>query len=80
MIEPTNVIRVNGEYLYIVGKDRGFLHPQDRGLWQAYKVTWDWHRGEWHFGDDDIWLTDGKQIVAREIGWNRRREKCKGDR
>lgn len=76
MIRPSTVIRVQGEYLYIVAQDEGLQHPEDRGLWCAYKVTWNWHRGEWHFGDDDVWMTDGEKIIAREIGWDRRREVC----
>ena len=69
------VIKIGNEYYKLIRKDSGFLHPEDRGLWLAWKVRWD----EDHFGghDDDDWMIteDGKEIIAREVGWDRKRFK-----
>ena len=65
----------DGNHYMLLGQDSGFPHPEDKGLWQAYKVDWDWKRGEWEYNDDDIWmLSDKYEVIAREIGWDRRRE------
>ena len=70
------VIKAQDENHYtLLAKDSGFPHKEDEGLWQAYKVDWNSKTGEWQYNDDDIWmLTDDFQVVAKEIGWDRRRE------
>ena len=68
------VIRLGGHHYRIRYQDKGTLRPEDRGLWRALRVEWD---GD-HWGihdDDDYLITDEGAVVAREIGWDLRREK-----
>ena len=73
-MRPNTVIKAqDGQFYRIRYRDSGFPHREDRGLWRALRVTWD---GD-HFGvhdDDDYVLTDDGEVVAREIGWELRRE------
>ncbi len=68
------VIWIEGEFYRLRYIDSGVLRPEDRDLWRCLKVTWD---GD-HFGvhDDDDWLIDmeNRKVVARETGWDLRRE------
>ena len=67
------VIRIEGEFYRLLYRDPGTLRPEDRGLWRALKVTWD--RDHWGFHDDDDYLlSDDGKVIAREIGWDLRRE------
>lgn len=67
----------DGNHYLLLEKDPGFPHPEDKGLWRAYRTEWN-SRGEWEFNNDDVWmLTDDYKVVAREIGWGRRREEVK---
>lgn len=64
----------DGNYYTLLAKDKGFPHKEDEGLWQAYKVDWSTKTGEWQYNDDYVWmLSDDLKVVAREIGWDRRR-------
>ena len=68
------VIEINGSYYRVRYRDPGFTHSEDDGLWRCHKVALDWN-GNWYCCDDDDYLiTDDGQIVAREVGWDLRRE------
>lgn len=68
-----SVIRIEGEYYRLRYRDSGFTHKEDKGLWRADKVTWD--RDHWGIHDDDDYLlSDDGKVIARETGWNLRRE------
>ena len=70
------VIRINVEFYRLRYRDPGTFRPEDRGLWRADKVTWD--KDHWGYHDDDDYLiTDDRRVVAREIGWDLRREEMK---
>ena len=76
-VTPTGklIAEINGEYYMLRYKDRGELCPADKGLWRSIKV-WRNQFGNWVCCDDDDWLIDRNgKIVAREIGWDLRREK-----
>lgn len=69
------IIGADGLFYRLRCRDRGFPHPEDRGLWRADRVTWD--GDHWGFHDDDDWmLTDDGRIIAREAGWELRRERA----
>ena len=69
------IIEIGGECYKVRGYDPGILRPEDRGLLRAHKVKQDWG-GFWFCCDDDDYLIDREgKIIAREIGWNLRREK-----
>lgn len=73
-MKENTVIRLGGHHYRIRYRDHGILRPEDRGLWRALRVTWD---GD-HWGihdDDDYLITDSGEVIAREIGWDLRREK-----
>ena len=73
MKEGTVIKGADGNYYRIQYRDSGFPHKEDKGLWRCLLVEWD---GD-HFGvhdDDDYLLTEDGQVVAREIGWDLRRE------
>ena len=67
---------IDGETYRIRCVDNGFPHPEDRGLYRAHKVTLD-QFGRWVCCDDDDYMIDpvSCRIVAKEIGWELRREK-----
>ena len=50
------------------------IRYKDHGLWRADKVKRD--RNGWWFccDDDDYLIDDSGRIVAREVGWDLRRE------
>lgn len=67
------VYKIGDEYYRIRGKDSGVHHAEDRGLWRADKVAWT--GTGWRIVDDDDYLIDDdRRIVARESGWELRRE------
>lgn len=68
-----DVIRIDGEYYRLMYRDPGVLRPEDKGLWRALHVTWDGDRFGIH-DDDDYLLSDDRRVVARETGWDLRRE------
>lgn len=73
MFIPNSVIKLGGRHYRIHYKDKGFLRPEDKGLWRALHVEWD--KDHWGIHDDDDYLiTDLGEVVAREIGWDLRRE------
>lgn len=65
---------INGCYYRLRYIDTGFVHAKDKGLWRCDLVTWD--GDHWGYHDDDDWMVDpdGWKVVAREIGWDLRRE------
>ena len=68
------IIEIEGKFYRIRYRDRGFPHEEDRGLWRAEMVAQD-PIGFWYVCDDDDYLIDDSgKVVAREIGWNLRRE------
>ena len=76
MKESTVIKAKDDRYYRIRYRDNGFPHPEDRGLWRSDKVTWE----DDHWGvhdDDDYLLTDEGEVVAREVGWDLRREEVK---
>ena len=69
------VIIIDGEYYKLRQKDDGFLHPEDRGLWRAGKVEWDRKLCFWNpVDDEDYMIAENRKIVAKEYGWDLRRE------
>ena len=70
---PDIVTAQDGHQYHLLGRDSGFLHPEDKGLWHGIRVAKN-ARGDWYPCDDDDWmLSDDLQIVAREVGWDRKR-------
>ena len=68
------IIRIVDSYYRARYKDPGVLRPEDKGLIRCHKVKQDWN-GEWFCCDDDDYLVDENgKIVARETGWDLRRE------
>lgn len=66
------IIKVGDEYFKLIRREVAPMHEEDRGLWLAWKVRWEGN----HFGchDDDDWLlSDDGEVVAREVGWDRKR-------
>lgn len=75
MREDTVIKGKDGHHYKIRFQSKGLIHPEDNGLWWADRVTWNWKLGYWMHHDDDVYiLTDEGQVIAREIGWNLRRE------
>ena len=75
-MRENTVIRLGGHHYRIRSRDSGFPHKEDRGLWRADRVTWDGDHWGYH-DDDDYLITDDGEVVAREIGWDLRREELK---
>ena len=68
------IISIGGSFYRVRYRDPGVLRTEDKGLWRCHKVDRDWN-GRWFCCDDDDYLiTDDGRIVARETGWNLRRE------
>ena len=69
-------VEIGGEFYRLLYVDDGFVHPEDRGLYRAIRVTQD-QFGRWSAADDDDYMIDPAsfQIVAREFDWCKRREK-----
>lgn len=70
------ILLIEGEYYRLRYADKGFPHEEDRGLWRADKVRKN-GAGDWFPCDDDDFMIDieRKKVVAKEIGWELRREK-----
>ena len=69
------IIEIDGKTYRLRYRDPGILRPEDRGLWRADRVDRSTINGEWFTCDDDDYLiTDDRRVVAREIGWELRRE------
>ena len=67
------VYKIDGSYYRVRYQDKGFRYEEDRGLWRADKV--EWTGTAWRIVDDDDYLIDDeRRIVAREVGWELRRE------
>ena len=78
MKDCTVIKAKDGCYYLIRYQSKGEIHPEDKGLWIADHVEWDWKSGSWMYNDDDVYvLTDEGDVVVREIGWNLRREKMR---
>lgn len=72
------IIAINGNHYRLRYRDPGTLRPEDKGLWRADRVEWDRKAGRWHHVDDDDYLiSDDRRIIARESGWELRREETK---
>ena len=68
------IIEIDGKHYRLRYRDPGILRPEDRDLWRAEMVAQD-PIGFWYVCDDDDYLiTDDRRVVAREIGWDLRRE------
>lgn len=75
MREDTVIKGADGHHYKIRFQSRGLIHPEDNGLWWADRVVWNRKLGYWMHHDDDVYvLTDSGEVVAREIGWDLRRE------
>lgn len=71
------IIQIGASFYRVRYRDPGILRPEDAGLWRCHKVSQDWN-GFWFCCDDDDYLiTDDGHVVAREIGWDLRKEKMK---
>lgn len=70
------IVCINSEYYQLHYRDPGILRPEDKGLWRAYKVKQNICRlpGYTYADDDDYLITDDWHIVAKETGWDLRRE------
>ena len=72
------IIEIEGKFYRIRYRDPGILRPEDKGLWRADRVDRSTINGEWYVCDDDDFLIDDNgKVVAREIGWELRREEMK---
>ena len=75
MREDTVIKAHDGHHYRLRFRSRGVIHPEDTGLWYADRVTWNRKLGYWMHQDDDVYiLTDDGAVIAREIGWDLRRE------
>jgi hypothetical protein len=69
------IIEIDGKYYRLRYRDLGILRPEDKGLWRANRVDRSSITGEWYpCDDDDFLITDDWRVVARENGWDLRRE------
>lgn len=69
------IIEIEGKHYHLRYRDPGFLRPEDKGLWRATRVERSRITGDWYPCDDDDYLiTNDWRVVAREIGWDLRRE------
>lgn len=69
------IIEIDGKHYRLRYRDPGILRPEDKGLWRADMVDQSIITGDWFPCDDDDYLiTDDRRVVAREVGWDLRRE------
>lgn len=70
------ILLIGTDYYNLRYIDRGFLYAEDRGLWRSHKVKKN-SAGDWFCCDDDDYMIDieKRKVMAREIGWDLRREK-----
>ena len=72
------IVQIGDAYYRLRYRDPGILRPEDKGLWRAVRVDRSTITGEWFACDDDDYLiTDDRRVVAREIGWDLRKEEVK---
>ena len=67
---------IGGEYYKVQSIDSGQLRPEDARLYRAVKVRWS---GNHYYDDADYLIDDDRKVVAREVGWNLRREVMSDD-
>ena len=74
-LKPKIVIKIGERYFRLRNIDSGFQHAEDKGLWRADLVEWDYKYGRFTCNDDDDWIisSDGTKVIAKETGWNLRR-------
>ena len=69
----SGIYKIGDAFYRLRYRDLGFIHKEDRGLWRADKV--EWTGTAWRIVDDDDYLIDDeRRIVAKEVGWELRRE------
>ena len=69
------IITIGTEHFQVRYADPGVLRPEDKGLLRCDKVARN-AAGDWFPCDDDDFLIDAEKrtVVARETGWELRRE------
>jgi hypothetical protein len=74
------IIEIGNEYYKVRYADPGVLRPEDKGLLRSHKVVRN-VAGDWYPCDDDDFLIDAEKrtVVAREIGWELRRERVENE-
>ena len=76
-MKEKDIIVIDGKHYRLSYRDPGILRPEDKGLWRGNMVEQDWN-GWWTVcEDDDYLITDDGRIVAREVGWDLRREEMR---
>lgn len=73
-MRENGVYKIGSEYYRVRYQDSGVHHAEDRGLYRADRVAWT--GTAWRIVDDDDYLISGdRRIIARESGWELRRER-----
>jgi len=63
----------SGDLVAEIGGKHYHLRRWERGMWRSCMVHRD-QVGRWVTCDDDDWIIKDGRIIAREIGWDLRRE------
>lgn len=65
---------IGSEYYKVQSIDSGQLRPEDARLYRAVKVRWSGNHYWECYDDADYLIDDDRRVVAREVGWELRRE------